>query len=91
MGKNPSNLTSKRPSLFVLALGCLLGSAVVGYGAIMLFLHPTGIGPCRRSCGLEQAMLTFLGQPLYNLILGLVWVALGLSLMAFLIFLRARR
>ena len=65
--------------------------AVVGHGAIMLFLHPTGIGPCRRSCGLEQAMLTFLGQPLYNLILGLAWVALGLSLMAFLIFLRVRR
>lgn len=91
MSKKSSSSTRKRPSLFVVAFGTLVGLIAVGYGSIMLFLHPVGIGPCRRNCGLDQAFLTFLGQPLYNLIFGMIWVVIGLALIVFLFDLRARK
>ena len=91
MGKSVATRYLKRPSLFVVAFGSMLGLVAVGYGSVMLFLWPTGIGPCRSNCGLEQAFLTFLGQPLYNLIFGLTWVALGLALIVLVIFARVRR
>ena len=50
----------------------------------MLILRPAGIGPCRVNCGLEQAFLTMLGQPLYNLLFGLAWVSAGLALIVLL-------
>ena len=89
MSKKSSSSTRKRPSLFVVVFGTLVGLPAVGYGSIMLFLHPVGIGPCRRNCGLDQAFLTFLGQPLYNLIFGMIWVVIGLALIVFLLDLRA--
>jgi len=91
MSKKPSSSTRKRPSLFVIAFGAIVGLVAVGYGSIMLILHPAGIGPCRRNCGLDQAFLTFLGQPLYNLIFGMLWVAVGLALVVFPFYLRARK
>ena len=91
MGKKTGARSLKRPSLFVVAFGSMLGLVAVGYGSAMLFLRPAGIGPCRVNCGLEQAFLTFLGQPLYNLVFGLVWAALGLALMVLLAFARVRR
>lgn len=81
----------KRPSVFVVAFGSMLGLVAVGYGAVMLFLRPVGIVACRASCGLEQALLTFLGQPLYNLIFGLTWIVIGLALVVLLAFARVRR
>ena len=80
-----------RPSRFVIAFGSLVGVVAIGYGLIMLFLRPVGIGPCRRNCGLDQAFLTFMGQPLYNLIFGMLWVVLGLAFIAFLFYQRARK
>ncbi len=68
-----------------------MGLVADGYGSIMLFLHPAGISPCRRNCGLDQSFLTFLGQPLYNLIFGMLWVAVGLALIVFLFYLRVRK
>ena len=91
MRKRSANSTIKRPSLFVVLFGSFSGLIAVGYGSIMLFLHPVGIGPCRRNCGLDQAFLTFLGQPLYNLIFGMLWVATGLAFIVFLFYLRARK
>ena len=91
MSKKSSSSTRKRPSLFVVVFGTLVGLTAVGYGSIMLFLHPVGIGPCRRNCGLDQAFLTFLGQPLYNLIFGMIWVVIGLALIVFLFDLRVRK
>jgi hypothetical protein len=74
----------KRPSLVVAVFGSLLGLVAIGYGTAMLILRPTGIGPCRVNCGLEQAFLTMLGQPLYNLLFGLAWVSAGLALIVLL-------
>lgn len=91
MRKRRSGSSVKRPSRFVTAFGVLLGLICVGYGAGMLLFHPAGIGPCGRHCGIEQALLSLLGQPLYNLIVGLAWTAAGLSLIVLLSVLRARR
>ncbi|CAN7414356.1 hypothetical protein LJR143_002410 [Pseudoxanthomonas sp. LjRoot143] len=91
MWKTSSKAMRKRPPRVVVAFGVFLGLVLVGYGSIMLFLRPDGTGPCGRTCGLEQALLTLFGQPLYNLVFGLVWVALGLSLMVLMIALRVRR
>jgi hypothetical protein len=77
--------------MFVVAFGSMLGLVAIGYGAVMLFLRPAGIGPCRANCGLEQAWLTFLGQPLYNLVFGLTWVALGFVFIVLIIFARIWR
>ena len=91
MSKKPANSTRKRPSLFVVVFGSFAGLVAVGYGSTMLLLHPIGIGQCRRNCGLNQAFLTFLGQPLYNLIFGMIWVATGIAFIVFLSYLRARK
>jgi hypothetical protein len=91
MGKNVARRHLKRPSMFAVAFGWMLGLVAVGYGSIMLFLRPAGTGPCRVNCDLEQAFLTFLGQPLYNLLFGLTWVALGLALIVLLTYARVRR
>ena len=91
MRKRRSGSSGKRPSRFVTAFGVLLGLVCVGYGTVMLLFHPVGIGPCGRHCGIEQALLSLLGQPLYNLIFGLAWTAAGLSLIVLLVLLRARR
>lgn len=91
MGRKTSRRLKKRPHVFVVAFGSLLGLVAIGYGCVMLFLRPVGIGPCRVNCGLEQAYLTLLGQPLYNLIFGLVWVVLGLAMIGVLTFARIRR
>lgn len=77
--------------MFVVAFGSMLGLVAIGYGAVMLFLRPVGIGACRVNCGLEQALLTLLGQPLYNLVFGLTWVALGFAMIVLLTFARVRR
>jgi len=81
----------KRFPPLVVAFGSLLGLVAVGYGAVMLVLRPAGIGPCRVNCGLEQAFLTILGQPLYNLLFGLLWVSVGLALIVFLLTAQLRR
>ncbi|MDR6672407.1 hypothetical protein [Xanthomonas sp. 1678] len=91
MKKRSPRLRLGRPSGLVLAFGTLLGLTIIGYGWIMLFLRPAGIGPCRLNCGLRQAYLTFLGQPLYNLVFGLADVALGVALIAFLAWMRFRK
>jgi hypothetical protein len=74
----------KRLSPAVAVFGSLLGFVAIGYGTVMLILRPAGIGPCRVNCGLEQAFLTMLGQPLYNLLFGLAWVSAGLALIVLL-------
>ena len=91
MSKKPATSTRKRPSLFVVVFGSFAGLVAIGNGSVMLFLHPIGIGQCRRNCGLNQAFLTFLGQPLYNLIFGMIWVATGIAFIVFLSYLRARK
>ncbi|KAF1710657.1 hypothetical protein CSC70_08385 [Pseudoxanthomonas kalamensis DSM 18571] len=90
MSKKSLATPKKQPSLFAVWFGSFTGLVIAGYGAIMLFMRPTGLGLCRRFCGLHQAFLDLLGQPVYNLLSGLFGVVVGLSFIVFLIYQRAR-
>ena len=84
-------MKSSSQTLFVRAIGSLLGLVAVGYGSIMLFGKPTGRGPCRVNCSFHDAVIATLGQPTYNLAFGLLWVSVGLALLLFLFLVYGRK
>ena len=72
-------MKAKRVSWFITIFGTFLGLVAIGYGAVTLFLQPSApVLDCGAKCATERALFGLLGQPLYNLIFGLVWVAIGL-------------
>ena len=84
-------VVSNRRKVLVRSFGSLLGLTAIGYGCIRLVARPVGIGPCRTTCGIEQAVLSAVGQPAYNLLFGLIWVGCGLALLVFLFLVYGRR
>ena len=64
---------------FAKTFGVLVGIAMMVFGGVMLAAG-AGTGPCGKGCGLQQAFLQLLGQPLHNLAFGMVWVILGAGL-----------
>jgi len=84
-------MKSPSQTLFVRALGSLLGLVAVGYGSIMLFGKQTGGGPCRVNCSFHDAFIAAMGQPAYNLAFGLLWVSVGLALLVFLFLVYGRK
>lgn len=61
---------------FVKAFSILIGACLCAIGVLMI-LGGKGVGPCGRDCGLLSSLLTLVGQPAYNVLIGLVWLALG--------------
>lgn len=84
-------MKAKPYSWFTTIFGSFLGLVAVGYGAVTLLLNPSApVIDCGAKCETDQALFTLLGQPLYNLIFGLVWIAIGLFVIIAMIRTRVR-
>lgn len=71
---------------FVKIFGILLGLLCAAYGLFAAIGGVNGPGPCRVSCGFNIALLGILGQPIYGVVYGTLWMISGLAFIWFIVY-----